>query len=946
MVEARILDGAIVKDLLNHIYEKRKATAFQIENLTKSALARDDSGLIYKLIHELTELVHSGSTLAKMGAITALGSVSVALGSLAIAYFLEEIVRPIFFTFKDTDARVRYYACESLYNIAKIARGEILLYLTEVFDILCILVTDTESSVKNAADILDRLIKDIVSAKSASYVSILHQRTDEVQEVQSNMMMLDGVSVQINNPQDPLKAFSLPRFMPTLLERMYTIEPFAKKFLLSWLELFDDIPSSELITFLPNFLEPLLRFLMNSSPSDVRIETQNLLNTFLKEIKALYKVKSDVKRRQILIERKKRLQNQPDSAEPPEENCLPKGLNEQLKRAFLSEQKQRSPDTISIESTSTTIIRRPNTPEYAEAFEPQAEEDDASSFVSGQDIFINYSQIIEILIKFLRQPTIKGVSDSRAVNFADESHDICLEIQSIALTWLQEIITISPTSFLKSLPDCVSIIMQNVAYTDSHNDTELRNQFLDFDKSLRRYLIQLHECHSDDPSDIWKVLDPSQIDEVSEAAIQGLNKDSYDEFLELYLMKTFQVVLNECLQSINELARLTSIDWLTFLYSNYRSSFFPHDEDGETTGPKKKLNLDLTALLKSSVNASNEVISKVLSLAAQISADNQDFFRDFMIKLISFFESDGPDSALSLSGAKGTGLLQFLLSRSKVEFVIRRLCVSISSEKIFKTFAEVLKSSESASVLFVSNMVVTLNNILLTTVELQGLRKKLKNLDICQLEDWNFFSTIFQTWCYNAPSVLSLCLLTSNYELAFSIIKDLAELEVSFQLLTQLDILIQLLESHIFLKLRLQLLEPEKYPYLYKTLYGILMILPQSSTYNVLRNRLSSLTLFTQSPNLHQPLGTPLGTPVVTTTTATLSTKKKRINEMAEVFLKINELHESGPVLEKQKDLVEAARVPSATKYPFSTSFPSSESKAFIPDYFYQALPDGIRGKR
>lgn len=39
--------------------------------------------------------------------------------------------------------------------------------------------------------------------------------------------------------------------------------------------------------------------------------------------------------------------------------------------------------------------------------------------------------------------------------------------------------------------------------------------------------------------------------------------------------------------------------------------------------------------------------------------------------------------------------------------------------------------------------------------------------------------------------------------------------------------------------LRLQLLEPEKYPYLSKCLYGLLMILPQSSAFVSLRARLS-----------------------------------------------------------------------------------------------------------
>lgn len=51
----------------------------------------------------------------------------------------------------------------------------------------------------------------------------------------------------------------------------------------------------------------------------------------------------------------------------------------------------------------------------------------------------------------------------------------------------------------------------------------------------------------------------------------------------------------------------------------------------------------------------------------------------------------------------------------------------------------------------------------------------------------------------------------------------------------QVDKLVQLLESPIFLRLRLQLLDVDSpsYPALLKSLYGILMLLPQVS-----RNRL------------------------------------------------------------------------------------------------------------
>lgn len=53
-----------------------------------------------------------------------------------VAPYLSEIVPPVLACFSDQDARVRYYACESMYNIAKVAKGEILLFFNEIFDAL------------------------------------------------------------------------------------------------------------------------------------------------------------------------------------------------------------------------------------------------------------------------------------------------------------------------------------------------------------------------------------------------------------------------------------------------------------------------------------------------------------------------------------------------------------------------------------------------------------------------------------------------------------------------------------------------------------------------------------------------------------------------------------------------------------------------------------------
>jgi vacuole morphology and inheritance protein 14 len=69
-----------------------------------------------------------------------------------------------------------------------------------------------------------------------------------------------------------------------------------------------------------------------------------------------------------------------------------------------------------------------------------------------------------------------------------------------------------------------------------------------------------------------------------------------------------------------------------------------------------------------------------------------------------------------------------------------------------------------------------------------------------------------------------------------------AELEITVQFLVEIDKLVQLLESPIFTSLRMQLLEPERHPHLFKSLYGLLMLLPQGSAFETLRTRLNSVS--------------------------------------------------------------------------------------------------------
>ena len=97
---------------------------------------------------------------------------------------------------------------------------------------------------------------------------------------------------------------------------------------------------------------------------------------------------------------------------------------------------------------------------------------------------------------------------------------------------------------------------------------------------------------------------------------------------------------------------------------------------------------------------------------------------------------------------------------------------------------------------FASIMVQNLNNNLITAPELSELRKRLRNLET--KDGQVFFVALFRSWCHNAVATFSLCLLAQAYEQAYNLLQIFAELEMTVNMLIQIDKLVQLLESPVF----------------------------------------------------------------------------------------------------------------------------------------------------
>jgi hypothetical protein len=129
-------------------------TISRLERLVREASANKEYEKIRKIVeqlcHDYAYAVHQPH--ARNGGLIGLAAAAIALGSVGehniagsttnssqdeVARYLAVIVPPVLACFTDQDARVRYYACESMYNIAKVAKGEILLFFNDIFDALC-----------------------------------------------------------------------------------------------------------------------------------------------------------------------------------------------------------------------------------------------------------------------------------------------------------------------------------------------------------------------------------------------------------------------------------------------------------------------------------------------------------------------------------------------------------------------------------------------------------------------------------------------------------------------------------------------------------------------------------------------------------------------------------------------------------------------------------------
>ncbi|KAH7404172.1 hypothetical protein KP509_15G013700 [Ceratopteris richardii] len=240
-----LLPASVLRNLSDKLYEKRKTAAFEVEGVVRQLTAAGDHERIAAVINVLTnDFARSPQANHRKGGLIGLAAATVGLAGEA-AQHLDHIVPPVLASLADQDSRVRYYACEALYNIAKVARGDFIVFFNDIFDALCKLSADSDNNVQNAAHLLDKLVKDIVT------------ESDQ---------------------------FSIEEFIPLLRERMNVLNAFVRQFLVGWITVLDSVPEIDMLGFLPDFLDGLFNMLSDSS-HEIRQQADSALSEFLQEIK-------------------------------------------------------------------------------------------------------------------------------------------------------------------------------------------------------------------------------------------------------------------------------------------------------------------------------------------------------------------------------------------------------------------------------------------------------------------------------------------------------------------------------------------------------------------------------------------------------------------------------------------------------------------------------------
>ena len=781
---------------------------------------------------------------------------------------LRAAVPPVLAAFCDLDARVRYYACEAMYNIVKTARGGVLSltekesekegsdaeekadarggddsaadaasfsFLRRLFDASCDLSADADADVQNAAHLLDGLVKDVVSEtfEEANDGSRLNDGFGGKFDVGAALVSAIASRAETSGEKNT----SVKSRHATYASSR---DPYARQFLIGWIVALDATPQVDALALLPAFFDGLLRML--SDPNrEIRAQADGCLRTFLTEIKAAFDGDDDdadaagsFRRRRVDVAR----------------------LSATLERHTKSADEFTRVTAVTWLREFIALAGREGGRGESENKKANAKHRNGASvkFASSTGSVARVAEMTRAVLPCLSHAELK-VRDVAA----RAAEELLAAVRAAAAAK-----TLDLDALLSALAACAGAGAGGDATLDACvSEVAARDETNSSVPILSR--------------------DPARVDAIAGEATRVEALRWYLALLETAPEETSARMLGVARSSGRRTETMTHLsDSLTSVFLNVSS-----DSDLATARAT-----DALARLGSGSDAAFDAVVRALARAL---FEDEAYVSKQAEASISASLASVPGTSPSLARERGVeknGSEIFperrpTFLRRRGSATIRRLCHVLGDARVVRRLAEVVAemaapiltrgarserrddddadADDDAVLAFASNAADALGFIALAAPECASLRRTLRGDDdafrfqeltetetndvkdvSCDTENdteskESLLRGLFPCWCHSPAATIGLCLLSGLDCTAFFCAEHVArdETELSRDALVRLDRLVYLFETPPFAGARLRLLQPSSRPHLRRALAAVLALLPQSSAFTTLRDRLA-----------------------------------------------------------------------------------------------------------
>ena len=799
------MSAAVLVSLAHKRYERRRLAAMEIEKVVRSLVQQGELDRVRAILLLLSDdYVRSTSEDARKGGVVALAACAIGLKKASdlvpeVAECRDLILASVVHACQDHSQRVRYYATESLFNVVKVIPTLAVQHFFILFEILRSLYADVDVDVRSGAELLDKKLKEVIVGA-------------------------------INSGQ-----FTAEACVPIFARFVYMRNKATKRLTLTWLqELNEKLFGAPVLDFLHLFLGGIFAMIADPNMS-IRQSALAFLQSVLPKLliendDGLFEEDAPMK-----VDFDKLIQSLVTTLEHPDPFVRKVAMYwmSRIVRAHMGELQKVSPASMSVRNSLPHVLPGILL-SIGDTFHNRSSTKD--SFLPDQTTQSLAEQTNECLQNAVRRDGKAYVShlDGFIVALREELDSPsnarsppAVERKPYRMDVTTDGTGIESTGWFRSSKD-----------TDGKEDSTMMSRLC-----ALQWVIVLYE------SVVPDVLKSGYAREFITPIIHQLVDNPPEEIV----LKSLEVLAKITIPVESERIHSNSALLLTSLPSAGQKE--PPDEANQ--GIMSNFNVVFALdILETSRGEHKSRDREVFSALIHLHAFNHQLLAD-LSRVIQIMCTLQPP--------------EFVLVSFAVEidrFVQKRLIDGdnnpreTGNEKLIPSGVtrNCLRQALSADLEFVASFVQQMNHVLLNTDEAKSVRDLLHDCVGSRSQGERgsrrvrLFHILLHSFSHNLIASVSLCLWAGAFKTACTFLYCINPLDINLAFFLELDKLVEVLERPLFRHLHLRMLECDNDPktegsggMLFRTLKILLMMLPQSTCYKILRDRLMTVSRFRQT---------------------------------------------------------------------------------------------------